>query len=79
MSEKEDVFCCDKTGAPVCTFGPRFSPWIVEILWASLVDMGAAESIVLKSFEDRGSCLFGDSLWTEDAPLRRKCGSVFDN
>ena len=51
----------------------------VEILWLQRVDSRPAELVTLEGFEDRRMRTCVHALWTEYAPLRRKCGSVFDN
>jgi hypothetical protein len=49
----------------------------VEILCNQPIDTTASRTIFLKGFED--GWILNGSCWTENAPLRRKRESVFDN
>ena len=50
-SGKEGAFCCDETSTWSFVLY-REALDIVEILWERAIDRGAAESILLKGFED---------------------------
>jgi len=51
----------------------------VEILWLQWVDSKPTELVTLEGFEDGRGRICASPHRTENAPLRRKCGSVFDN
>jgi hypothetical protein len=60
---------------------------VVEILWDAAIDRDFRRAVCLKGFEDGRNRICGAGAspayqgfgWTEFAPLRRNCDSVFEN